>query len=284
MSQIQVWSKALVTKPWFSKLVLALIIINAITIGLETYPAINGKYGWWLHVIDASCLSFFVIEIALKVIAAKGFKNFFSDNWDTFDFVIVSIALIPYGIQEANIARIFRLLRVLRTITFMPQLRLLITTLLKTLPSLINIVILLSLLFYFYAVMGSVFFAEHMPDHFGNMGNAALTLFGIVTLEGWIEVMAEASELSRWAWIYFLSFILLGTFIIVNLFVAVVVSNLEQTFRELEAAELAKGISDEQLTKELQKLYANQRTLMGELEILLVTKQRIVFDLKKRSE
>ena len=127
--------------------------------------------------------------------------------------------------SEVGIARVFRLLRVVRAVTYLKQLRLLVFTLLKTLPSLANIIVLMSLLFYVYATIGATIFGEVLPEEFGNLGQAALTLFGVVTLEGWVELLHRATEHAPFAWVYFVSFILLGTFIIINLFVAVVVSN-----------------------------------------------------------
>ncbi len=235
-------------------------------------PAFYAAHYYTLHLIDQACLAIFIAEMGLKVIARGSLRKLLSDPWDAFDFFVVAIALVSWGMSQVGIARIFRLLRVLRAVTYLKQLRLLVYTLLKTLPSLGNIIILMSIQFYVFATIGSTIFGRAMPEEFGNLGYSALTLFGVVTLEGWVDLLAEASAVTPYAWIYFVSFILLGTFIIINLFVAVVVSNLEESFREQEAAKHAADLTPEQLLARLQALSWAQTQKLEELNALLASK------------
>ena len=152
-----------------------------------------------------------------------------------------------------------------------PQLRLLVTTLLRSLPSLINIMLLLSILFYLYGVIGTMMFGATSPDHFGRIDRTLLTLFGIVTLEGWVEVMNSVRGDHPWAWIYFLSFILFGTFVVVNLFVAVVVNNLQESHNELlrEALRATTKGSIEEIIVKLKDNLEEQDKLQQEAADLL---------------
>ena len=267
--QWQARCRELVQHPYFSRFILGVILLNALVIGAETYHDFYQSYFHYLSLLDEICLTIFLIEIGLKIVAVGGLRNLFKDRWDAFDFCIVVLAVAPYGMTEAGLARIFRLLRVIRAVTYLGQLRLLVFTLLRTLPSLGNIIILMSLLFYFYATIGATIFGKAMPEEFGNLGNAALTLFGVVTLEGWVDLMEKASQAQPFAWVYFVSFILFGTFIIINLFVAVVVSNLEQSFREQEASKHASEMDEAELLSRLQSLVLDQSKKVEELSQLL---------------
>ena len=219
---------AFVNSKGFEWFIIALILLNALALGLETYPQSKHYIGVleWVNVI---VLTVFAIEAGLKIIAVWPKPGlYFRNGWNVFDFLIVVAALLPSAGPMAAIARMMRLLRVARLITTIPELRLIVATLVRSIPSMGHIVILMSVLFYIYGVLGFYLFGEHDPEHWRDLGMAVLTLFRIVTLEDWTDVMYTAMQLSPWAWMYFVSFVVMGTFVVVNLFIAVVLNNLEE--------------------------------------------------------
>ena len=196
-------------------------------------------------------LAIFIVEAALKMLAlAPKPHRYFADGWNVFDFAIIVFSLVPATGAFAMIARLGRLLRVLRLISTIEDLRLIVAALVKSIPNVGHILMLMSIIVYIYAIIGFQLFHEHDPEHWRNIGISILTLFEIITLEGWVDVNAKAMELNPLAWIYFVSFVVVGTFVVVNLFIAVVINNLdrakEESLRELEAP-----VSRDELLREL---------------------------------
>ncbi|MDQ6954628.1 MAG: ion transporter [Mariprofundaceae bacterium] len=217
----------------FEYFIIAIILISAVLIGLETSPEIMASYGNWIKLGNQLVLIIFIIEAALKIYAvAPKISDYFSKGWNIFDFTIIVLALLPSTGEFAMLARLARLLRVLRLISAIPELRLIVATLLRSIPSMANIMLLMSVIFYIYAVAGQQLFHAHDPEHWDNLGISLLTLFRIVTLEDWTDVMYTAMELNPLNWIYFVSFVILGTFVVINLFIAVVINNLEEAKQE----------------------------------------------------
>ena len=167
-----------------------------------------------------------MIAVAPKV------QRYFQNGWNLFDFSIIVFSLLPATGQFAMIARLARLLRVMRLISTVPKLRLIVSTLIRSLPSMGHVILLMSVIFYIYAVSGYHLFHEHDPEHWRNLGISLLTLFRVVTLEDWTDVMYTAMEWHPMAWMYFVSFVVVGTFVVVNLFIAVVLNNLEEAKHE----------------------------------------------------
>jgi voltage-gated sodium channel len=153
--------------------------------------------------------------------------TFFRDGWNVFDFVVVVASLLPQAGTFAIVARLARLMRVTRLVSLFPELRLIIGTMLRSIPSMGHVIMLLGLLLYVYGILGFHLFHEHDPEHWGTLGAALLTLFQMLTLEGWVEIQDSALKAYPWAWIYFGSFVLVAVFVVVNLFIAVVINNLE---------------------------------------------------------
>ncbi|WP_096201104.1 ion transporter [Bacillus sp. FJAT-45350] len=229
----------------FSATVITLILINAIVVGLETYPNLYQTHMEWFEYADRVLLWIFTVEIALRLIATTPTKKFFTNSWNWFDFIIVASGHIFVGAHFITVLRILRVLRVLRAISVIPSLRRLVDALLLTIPALGNILILMSIIFYIFAVTGTMLFAEVAPEYFGNLQLSLLTLFQVVTLESWASgVMRPIFEQLTWSWIYFVLFILVGTFIVFNLFIGVIVSNVEKA-NELEQADIKKAEKDE---------------------------------------
>ncbi|WP_369345689.1 ion transporter [Caldalkalibacillus mannanilyticus] len=213
----------------FSTIIITLILINAILVGLETYPYLHDQYGLWFHWADIILLWLFTIEIILRLIATKPTLTFFKDSWNVFDFIIVLSGHLFVGAHFITVLRILRVLRVLRAISVIPSLRKIVNALLLTIPALGNISLLLGLLFYIFAVLGTMLFAHIAPEYFGSLHSTLLTLFQVVTLESWASgVMRPLLVEAPWAWLYFVAFILVGTFVIFNLFVGVIVGNVEK--------------------------------------------------------
>jgi voltage-gated sodium channel len=250
----------------FNVYIFSLITFSAILIGIETYPDIASRYRDLIVLIDRFIIACFVLEIGLKIIAFgnKPFM-FFKDPWNVFDFIIVAVCLIPSDDTHFfAVFRILRVLRILRMITFLPKLRLLIGALLKSIPSMGYVVLLIAILFYVYAIVGVFVFGATDPLHFGDLHHTMVTLFKVLTLEGWIDIMnthilGPASEghlqiVSFWPFLYFASFILIGAMIIMNLFIGVIMNSMDESQKEL-SQELRKinykDKNDEELFKHL---------------------------------
>jgi len=243
----------LVKNKWFDRIIIALIIVNAAILGLETLPELNAKYGSLFGFINQFVLGVFILEAVMKITAvAPQVSKYFKNGWNLFDFSIILLSLIPATGQFAMIARLARLLRVLRLISALPELRLIVSTLLRSIPGMANVMLLMSVIFYIYAIMGFHLFHEHDPEHWRNVGISLLTLFRIATLEDWTDVMYKGMELAPAAWIYFVSFVIFGTFVIINLFIAIVINNLDEAKTEkLKALRKAPGRDD--IIKDLQE-------------------------------
>ncbi len=234
-------SRRIVSFRWFEKFIIGLIITNAVVLGLETYPIITQGREHIFSAFNFFVLAVFVCEAILKITAsAPRFKNYFGDGWNLFDFSIVVFSLMPSTGEFALIARTIRLLRVLRLITAVPELRLIISTLVRSLPGLGNVILLLMILFYIYAIAGFYLFHEHDPFHWNSLGISLITLFRVLTLEDWTDVMYSAMELYPFAWIFFISFVIVAAFIVINMFIAVVINNLHKAQQE---SEITQGTS-----------------------------------------
>jgi len=213
----------------FQNVIVGVIVANAVILGLETSPPTVQSVGGWLLALDWIIQAIFVGELAIRILAHwPRPAAFFRSGWNVFDFVVVAVALLPASGSFATVGRLLRLLRVTRLISVFPQLRLIINTMLLSIPSMGHVVLLLSLLLYVYGIAGVYLFREADPTHWGTLGASLLSLFQVVTLEGWAELQGAVIPERPWAWVYFASFIILAVFVVINLFIAVVVNNLEK--------------------------------------------------------
>jgi voltage-gated sodium channel len=210
----------------FRRVVITLILVNAIIVGLDTYPEIHTRYGKILHLIDRVILYLFSLELVLRFLGSSPRLRFFRSGWNLFDLIIVSVSYVPSS-EFFTVARLFRILRALRTVSVSPDLQKVVNALLRSLPALGHILILLALLMYVYAAIGTSLFGQIAPRFFGSLHQSVLTLFSIITLEGWVTVMDEVVPQMPAAWIYFVTFILFGTFVALNFVVGVIVNNLQ---------------------------------------------------------
>ena len=228
---------------WFQHGITGVIILNAVVIGLDTSRALNAAYGAAFELANQIFLVIFVIEAGLKIAAQYPTPwRYFKDGWNLFDFSIVVVSLAPATGQLATLARLARLMRVLRLISALPELRLIVSTLIRSIPSMANVLLLASIIFYVYGVAGHHLFHEVDPNHWRDLGISLLSLFRIVTLEDWTDIMYIAMATLPWAWVYFVSFVVITTFVVINLFIAVVINNLDEAKQErLRSLEGAPG-------------------------------------------
>jgi voltage-gated sodium channel len=207
---------------------MSLIVINAIILGLETSKTIMASHGWLLEILDHIILAVFVVEIAARVIVHR--VAFFRDPWSVFDFVVIGIALVP-ATETFSVLRSLRVLRVLRLITGVPTLRRVVAGLLAALPGMGSIVFLIGLIYYV--------FGDDNPNLFGTLGDSLFTLFTVMTLEGWTnDVARPVMQNHPYAWVFFVVYIVITTFMVLNLFIGVVVNAMQEEASKADAEEL----------------------------------------------
>jgi len=213
----------------FERSITALIVANAVTLGIETSSLVAARFGDWLYAFDRLVLAVFVVELVSRFFVYRG--RFFGDPWSVFDFVVVGIAVVPAGSAFA-VLRALRVLRVLRLVSLVPSMRRVIGALLKALPGMASIVGLLGLVLYVFAVMATKLYGAIAPEFFGTLGASLFTLFQIMTVEGWPDVARSVMTQSPHAWIFFVAYLLIATFMVLNLFIAVVVNAMQSQVTE----------------------------------------------------
>ncbi len=224
----------------FQKAIMALIVINAVTLGFETSPTIMDWIGRELHVFDKIIITVFVIEIALRIFAHG--HRFLRDPWGVFDFIVVAITLAPAS-DSFSVLRALRILRVLRLVSAVPRLRRIVAALLHAVPGVGAIGALLMLVFYVFAVITTKLFGNVFDDWFGTIGASMYSLFQIMTLESWsMGIVRPVMEVYSWAWIVFVAFIVLSSFTVLNLFIAIIIDSM-QTLHESEQRETVEEMS-----------------------------------------
>jgi voltage-gated sodium channel len=262
---------------WFQRGITGVILVAGALAGLETYPSIVEHYHGLLLWADRLILAIFIAEIVVKI-GAEGDRpwRYFADPWNVFDFVIVAVALMPIQAEGVAVLRLARLLRVLKLVRALPRLQLLVTALLKAIPSMGYVSVLLGMLFYLYGVAATHLFGHNDPVHFGVLQRSLLTLFQVVTLEGWADLMyIQIYGCSEFGYddfpalctasqahpvlspLFFVSFILVGTMVVLNLFVGVIMNGMQEAQEEQAAMELARdkaaGASLESELEDLQR-------------------------------
>lgn len=227
-------TKDFLARPQVGQFIIGLIILNAITLGLETSPTIMASSGALIIALDRIFLAIFTFEIAAKLFA-NGF-GFFKRGWNIFDFVIVGVALIP-GAQAFLVLRALRILRVLRVISVAPSLRRVVEGFVSALPGMGSVFLLMGIIFYIGAVMTTKLFGDAFPEWFGTLGRSGYTLFQIMTLESWsMGVVRPVMEQYPYAWVFFLPFIMVTTFAVVNLLVGLIVNSMQDAHHQDDIA------------------------------------------------
>ena len=237
----------------FETFITVLIVLNAITLGLETFPSVMAVAGGLLTTLDSIFLAVFTAEIAARLWVHRA--AFFRDPWNIFDFTIVAIALLP-STGPFSVLRALRVLRVLRLISTVKSLRRVVGALVEALPGMGSIIVLMALVFYVFSVMAAKLFGSAFPEWFGGLGASAYSLFQIMTLESWsMGIVRPVMEEFPWAWAFFVPFILSTTFVVLNLFIGIIVSAMQAEHDEM-AVEERQGLKadNEEILKELRAL------------------------------
>jgi voltage-gated sodium channel len=259
-----------IERPRIQNGIMILIVINAIILGLETEAAVMAAYGEILVAVDQAILAVFVVEILLRIYAHR--LKFFRDPWSLFDFAVVGIALVPASGPFA-VLRALRVLRVLRILTIVPSMRRVVGALLDSIPGLSSIALVLMLLYYVFAVIATKLFGENFPHWFGSIGESLYSLFQIMTLESWsMGIVRPVMEVHPNAWIFFVIFILIATFTMLNLFIAIIV-NAMHSFTEEENRETQDAVSQarDHIEADLHQEVASLRAEIAELKQILQT-------------
>lgn len=248
----------------FETTILCLIILNSITLALETSTTAMQAAGDWLFLLDKILLGIFVIELALRL--STDFRGFWRDPWRIFDFFVVAIALIPTSGPLA-ILRAFRILRVLRLISAVPAMRRVVSGLLGAMPGMVSIVFLIALIFFVFSVIATKLFGATFPEWFGSLGASGYTLFQIMTLESWsMGIVRPVMDVYPLAWILFIPFIILTAFTVLNLFIGVIVDAMQTEHESAASEERGQMRTDnEKILSELRALRQDIAAVRGEL-------------------
>lgn len=234
---------------WFERFIISVIVLNAIGLGLETSPAAMSSAGDLIRLFDRLAIGIFVVELLAKLFAYR--LGCFRNGWNIFDLAIVAVALVPAG-QQFSVLRSLRILRALRLISVVPSMRKVIVGLFSAIPSIGTVIVMLLLLFYISAVMATKLFGAAFPEWFGSIGASLYSLFQIMTLESWsMGIVRPVMEQFPYAWLFFVPFILLTSFIVLNLFIGVIVNAMA------EATEDEAHDEREEILRELRALRAD---------------------------
>lgn len=250
--------------------IVVLILINAVTLGLETSAVVMGRVGLWVHGLDMLILAVFTLEVTAKLYA-RGWR-FWRDAWNVFDFLVVAVALVP----SSGPFSVLRVLRLLRLVRMVPTLRNIVESLLHAVPGIVSIFGLLVLVFYVFAIIATSLFGQTFPEWFGSLGASLYTLFQVMTLESWsMGIARPVIEVHAWAWAFFVPFILVSSFTVLNLFIAVIVDAM-QRIHEVRArfAEQDEPDTAEQQIAELQTQLEQMQSVLGHLQHTLEQERR----------
>jgi voltage-gated sodium channel len=256
--------RGVVEDPRTERVIMALIVFNAVTLGMETSQTIMAKWGGVLHVVDRVILGVFVAELAARIAVQRA--AFFRDGWNIFDFIVIGISLAP-ATDAFTVLRALRVLRLLRLVTLVPSLRRVVGGLISALPGMGSILMLIGLIYYVSAVMAVNLFGDDFPQLFGTLGASLFTLFTIMTLEGWVDgVVRPIMEKYPYAWLFFIPFIIGTTFTILNLFIGIIVNAMQTEHAKEEEAE--RAAERDMMQEETEPLLAEIKGLRAEVAAL----------------
>ena len=259
--------RVLVESSAFHNTVIVIIVINSVTLGLETSPGIQSEFGSLLHLLDRVAIAFFVVELLVKLWVYR--LGFFKSGWNIFDFVVVVVTLVPTT-GNMSILRMLRILRVFRLISAVTGMRTVVEGLFRALPGMGSIAMLLCLVFYVAAVMATTLFGGAFDDWFGTVGRSAFSLFPIMTLESWsMGIARPVMEVYPYAWLFFVTFILMSSFTVLNLFIAIIVNavNYVASHSEPESGS-PEEVEARQTATNLEALTAEVAELRREVQML----------------
>jgi voltage-gated sodium channel len=262
----------IVESSWFDPLMLSIIALNAVTLGLETYASIDASIGEELHLLNDVILGLFVVELALRMAAhADHPRAFFRSGWNVFDFVVITASFLPGVRENATLLRLVRLLRIVRAVRLLPDLRVLTVAVGRSVPGVASLAAITLLLVYVYGMVGWVIFHDHDPANFEDIGQSMVTMFVLLTLENLPAYIERGQELSDWTLLFYVSYVLLASFLIFNLFIGIVINSMEEARAiELHRAEreiLEDGTADHERAHAV-VLEERLRALRGAVEEL----------------
>ncbi|WP_173271021.1 ion transporter [Thiosulfatimonas sediminis] len=266
MQSLQMKAEQLVEASWFGKFIIYVILFNALILGLQTSKSIDSETIALLDWFDRICLSIFVIEIGLKLVAYRG--QFFKNGWNNFDFLIVAVSLIPAS-GDLAVLRALRILRLLRLVNAVPSMRRVVSGMLHSIPGVFSVGGLLAILFYIGAVMSTSLFGDKFPEWFGDIAKSMYTLFQIMTFESWsMGIVRPVMEVYPYSWLFFIPFIVLTSFTVLNLFIGIIIDAMneakeEETHAQAHEQSNYENINQmrtqmEQLQAKLDKILENQ--------------------------
>ena len=264
--------RAFINHPRVQALIIVLILVNAVLLGLETSPAVMAAAGRGILLVDRAILAVFVVEILIRLWVYR--VAFWRDPWSIFDFLVVGIALVPASGPFA-VLRALRVLRVMRLLTIVPSMRRVVGALLAAIPGLGSIVLMLAVIYYVFAVIATNLFAAQYPDWFGHIGRSLYTLFQIMTLESWsMGISRPVMESFPYAWAFFVPFILIATFTMLNLFIAIIV-NAMQSYTDTEHEALVEVVEQarDHIEMDLHEEVRSMRAEIRELKALLIERR-----------
>ena len=251
---------------WFEMTMIFIIVISALNVGAHTYHMLD-SYQHILAYLDLAITGIFTVELAIRIVAEGSLKRFLRDPWNIFDTLIVIGSLVP--LESSNlvfVGRLLRIFRVLRLISFVPELRVLLNALITSLPRLGYLVLLMFIFFYIYGAVGATLFSEINPFLWGDILRAMLTLFRVMTFEDWTDVMYEVMEVYPMAWIYFLTFIFFSAFAFLNMLIAIVVDVVNKESKSLNLVGDTEERHKQELVQGIQKISGELERLRNRLD------------------
>jgi voltage-gated sodium channel len=242
----------IVDSRWFDPLMLGFIFVNAVILGAETYPSVERELGPELHTANDVILGVFVVELAIRL-GAYGRRphDFFRSGWNVFDFVVIAASFLPGLRENATLLRIARLLRIVRAVRLLPDLRVLTVAVWRSIPGVASLAAITLLLVYVYGMTGWLIFDDHDPDNFGNAGQSMLTMFVLLSLENLPTYIETGQQLSDWTVVFFISYVLVASFLIFNLFIGIVINSMEEA-RAIELHRAERELLDDDQTNDQQ--------------------------------
>jgi voltage-gated sodium channel len=273
----------LVDSSAFTAVIVSVILVNALVLGLSTYPSLEERYGDLLHGISDACFVVFVIELLLRI-ASYGLRpwNFFRSGWNVFDFVVIGSVFIPGVRENATLLRLARLARLMRVVRLLPDLRVLLLGVWRSIPPLLSVAGITAAILFIYGMVGWLLFADTIPEQWGDIGQAMLTLFVMLTLENFPTYMDAGMEVHPWSWIYFVSFVMIAGFIVLNVLIGIVLNSMEeareadrrQAVRDRVGADAGPVGVDEDSHAPVVERIVLLRAALDELELELSAGQR----------
>jgi voltage-gated sodium channel len=237
--------RRIVESSWFDPLMLGVIAVNAVTLGLETYDSIDAAIGRELHLANDVILGLFVVELLIRMGAhAERPADFFRSGWNVFDFVVIAASFVPGVRANATLLRLVRLLRIVRAVRLLPDLRVLTVAVGRSIPGVASLAAITLLLVYVYGMIGWVVFHDHDPANFDDIGQSMVTMFVLLTLENLPVYIERGQELSDWTLLFYVSYVLLASFLIFNLFIGIVINSMQEA-RAIELHRAERELLDE---------------------------------------